>query len=282
MMKNKKIVLIAFAIIPFTISAQVGINTATPKATLDIKGSGYDPNGSSNDEGKATLRVDGNKNYSLDMGTQTDSSKGSYIQSRFKGGSGLPLNLNSNGGDVGIGMIPRSAVNDSKSSKLYLNTVSTAPSNGVATLVRNESTGEVMAVRAGNNTRSFSNLTYQINNVDGDWLKDFDTKIPSSNYTVIITGLKFGGPVEAKGLRVGVAVPANSTYNPLNFNATAIDGTWRLSADYDGGNPPLGVNGNWTINVLVINNSLINTLSTQTYNLNSSTIGAATSVPAGL
>ncbi|MDR6404127.1 MULTISPECIES: hypothetical protein [Chryseobacterium] len=279
---KKIIIIIAFAIIPFCANAQVGINTSTPHAMLDIKGSGYDPKGNSSDEKKATLRVDGTKDYSLDMGTQADSSKGSYIQSRFKGGSGLPLNLNSNGGDVGIGMIPKSNVNTSKSSKLYLNTASTAPSSGVATLVRDEATGEVMAVRVGNNARSFTNLTYEINNVEGDWLQDFDTKISASKYTVIITGLKFGGRIEAKGLRVGEGVPANSTYNPLNFNATPINGTWRLSADYDGGNPPSGINGNWTINVLVINNSLINTLPTETFDLNTSRTGTATSAPFGL
>ncbi|WP_131329571.1 hypothetical protein [Chryseobacterium piperi] len=276
----KKNLLFAMAILPFAFYAQVGINTTSPKATLDIKGVNYDRTGTSQDNGKATLRIDGNTEHALDMGTISSAPYGAYIQSLGKNSNrGLPVAINSNGGNVGIGMIPTKAPNSSSPSKLYVNTVATAPNDGVATLVRNETTGEIMAVRAGNNTRSFSTLTYQLNNVSDDWVNNFDTKISSTNYTVIITGLIFGGSEQAKGLKSGVS---GSTYNPLNFRAFIEGGTWRLYADYDGGGTAARINGNWTINVLVINNTLINTLPTQTYNLNGNINGSATSAPAGL
>ncbi|WP_131329561.1 hypothetical protein [Chryseobacterium piperi] len=280
----KKNLLFAMAMLPFAFYAQVGINTTSPKATLDIKGVNYDRTGTSQDNGKATLRIDGNTEHALDIGTISSAPYGAYIQSLDKNSNrGLPVAINSNGGNVGIGMIPTKAPNSSSPSKLYVNTVATAPNDGVATLVRNETTGEIMAVRVGSNTKSFSTATYQLNNVNGDWVNNFDTKISATDYTVIVTGLSFGGSPNAKGLRVGAeGTPAGSTYNPLNYSAFIQNGTWRLTADYDGGNPPPGVNGNWTINVLIINNSLINGLSTQTYNLNGSSTGSAASAPAGL
>ncbi len=264
---------------------RVGIGTTSPSNKLVVRGINAQPSALGITNTNATFRIDGNTNHSLDFGTLLGSPYGSYISSHDKTSTNeLPLALNPSGGNVGIGMIPSANTSSTTTSKLYLNTAATAPSTGVATLVRDETSGEIMAVRVGTNTKSFNRLTYNINNVQGDFLSDFDTRIPAADYTVIITGIKFGGGTsnDARGLRVSSAVPAGSTYTPLNFSATVQSGTWRLAADYDGGNPPSGVNGNWTINVLIINNSLIKTLTDQTFDLGGTTTGAAATSPAGL
>nr|WP_315031708.1 hypothetical protein [uncultured Chryseobacterium sp.] len=99
----KKTLLSATMLIFGIVSAQVGIKTPNPKAILDIKGTNYNPTGTSNDEGKATLRVDGNTNHSLDVGTFASDPFGAYLQSKDKSqGTGLPLILNPVGGNIGI------------------------------------------------------------------------------------------------------------------------------------------------------------------------------------
>ncbi|MCS4303045.1 hypothetical protein [Chryseobacterium sp. BIGb0232] len=112
----KKILLFSNLLASIVAFGQVGVNTKDPKAMLDIKGMNYDPDGTSNDNGKATLRVDGSSNHSLDIGTLSKSPFGSYIQSLDKSSNkGLPLVLNSNGGSIGIGTTsPRGALDINK------------------------------------------------------------------------------------------------------------------------------------------------------------------------
>ncbi|REC64048.1 hypothetical protein DRF65_00260 [Chryseobacterium pennae] len=108
----KKIIILYSLFLSFASFGQVGIKTKDPKAMLDIKGTNYNPDGTSNDEGKGTLRVDGNTNHALDFGTLSNSPYGSYIHSRGKiSNAGLPLVLNPTGGTVGMGTSnPRGAL----------------------------------------------------------------------------------------------------------------------------------------------------------------------------
>lgn len=144
-------------------------------------------------------------------------------------------------------------------------------------MVRDNVTGEIKVLKT-TTTNSFpiSSVTFEISNVNKDWISNFDTKINAADYTLMIIGLVFNGSTlkNDNGDKTG--------YNPLNFQAFQAGGTWRLMADYDGGSPADGVNGKWIIRCLAINNSMIQQLPNQTANLGGTNTGALTNAPGGL
>lgn len=121
---------------------------------------------------------------------------------------------------------------------------------------------------------------YTINNVNFDWINNFDTKIESSKYTLVVVGNAFNHLL---------SVP-NSNNNgrnlsaPANVNAFRSGSTWRLRADYSGastyqqstGTSP---NGTWVLYTLIIDNSQINSLPDLEFNLSGSSNGAAAVSP---
>jgi len=156
--------------------------------------------------------------------------------------------------------------------KVRIGTVSSTSSSSVSTLVRDNSTGEVMVAGTATNNKAFSYVKYVISNVNKDWISDFNTNISTANYTVVVVGSSFSDP----GLTSNVA---GSTYNPVNVNAFTSGGTWRLTADFNGGSS--STNGTWTIYCLILNNSQVKTLSDVTANLGGASTGTG-SAPAGL
>jgi len=189
--------------------------------------------------------------------------------------SGNKTVIQKDNGNVGIGT-------DAPGAKLHvagnqiLGTADVVPnSTGNSQVVRDNATGELKVLQT-TSTNSFpiNNVTYQLNNVDRDWVSNFDTKISNTDYVVIITGLT---------LSPNTLTPntANS-FNALNFRAFVQNGTWRLYVDYAGATTLNDANGNWTVNCLVINRSIIQQLSTQTFNLAGQNTGAAAAAPSGL
>ncbi|PTT40580.1 hypothetical protein DBR28_05580 [Chryseobacterium sp. HMWF028] len=178
-------------------------------------------------------------------------------------------------GNVGIGTVSPTAQLQTTGNMILGTANSTNGAAGYSTLSRDNTTGEVRVMSSSTgNTFAFNYLTYQINNVDLDWISDFNTNIPISQYTLAIIGSSFD--IGAAGLNSNFG-----TFAPLNVYAFQSGGTWRLSADYRNAGTSNGANGNWTIYVLVINNSIIKPLSTVTVNLGGTTIGSA-GMPAGL
>ncbi|PTT33690.1 hypothetical protein DBR28_14350 [Chryseobacterium sp. HMWF028] len=156
----------------------------------------------------------------------------------------------------------------------------TTNSNGstnVSTLVRDNTTGEVkIAGSSTGNTSPLNYIVYTISNVNGDWISNYDTKISSTDYTVTVVGSSFNTSLNTN---TGTTPP---TYAPANVFAFTSAGTWRLAADYLATATPGGVNGTWTIYCLVINNSILKTLTPVSQNLGGLNNGAAASAPAGL
>lgn len=149
-------------------------------------------------------------------------------------------------------------------------------STGTSQMVRDNVTGEIKVLRTtATNSFPISSITFEISQVDGDWISNFNTKISSTDYVLIITGLVFNGG----NLKNDTS---SSGYNPLNFQAFKQDNTWRLMADYDGGSPSTSGDGKWIINCLAINNSIIQQLPNQTADLQGQNTGALVSPPTGL
>jgi hypothetical protein len=146
------------------------------------------------------------------------------------------------------------------------------PANSVSLLVRDNNTGVVFSVGTNGNSKPFSYLIYKITcaNSSGnyDWIRDFDTKIPSSDYTLIVVGAAYATSTTAESPTTGLKMTsASSTYNsnnatfgPQNVYAFQNGGTWHLYADYANATAANNQAGIWSIYCMAVNNSMVQIL----------------------
>lgn len=164
---------------------------------------------------------------------------------------------------------------------MFLGTPVTATTQTTAQLVRHNRTGQVYQVTsATGNTQPLAAITYVLNNVYYAKVSDCDTKVPVSDYTMIVVGSSFDTYPAKTGMQM--AAGYSGTFAPQNIFAFKSGTTWHLSADYLGSATVSGYAGNWTIYCLLINNSIVNTLNNVTYNLGGGSSYAAPAKPAGL
>jgi hypothetical protein len=261
-----------------TSGGNVGVGTVTPTNKLVVSGTNAQPSPLGTVNTNATFRVDGSTNHALDFGTYTSAPFGSYISSQNKTSTtGLPLVLNPAGGNVGIGTDTPAAQLDIDGN-LRIGTVTGTNSiyNSNSTLVRDNTTGEVKIVTSPSGNRALiSTITYTLNNVQGDWVDNYDTKISTAEYTVVVVGMFFNS-----NLKIVSPGSAQPLYSPSNVFAYQNNNTWRLFADYPG-TSTTGNNGTWIITCLIINNSIVKNLFNVTQDLGGGSIGAAAQ-PTGL
>ncbi|KFF24211.1 hypothetical protein [Chryseobacterium vrystaatense] len=102
---------------------------------------------------------------------------------------------------------------------------------------------------------------------DKDWVNQFDTKINSNKFLVVISSFGFTQAVRTYSADWLTPVP--------QIFAFSSGGTWKLKADYQGFAPdssfPTGV---WTLNLLVFDKAYAKQLNT-TQDLGSATTGSA-------
>lgn len=158
--------------------------------------------------------------------------------------------------------------------KVYAKTTAIAPATGVSQLAVDNTTGEIYKVGSSTdaNAKPLSYVTYTISNVNGDWISDYNTKIPSDKYTVVVVGYSFS---------TTLTLYYNSV-PPVNVISFIYNGNWYLTADYKNSGTSDSSNGTWIINCLVLNNSMTSVLAPQTANLNGSSGGSASGLPTGL
>jgi hypothetical protein len=159
-------------------------------------------------------------------------------------------------------------------SKIYMRNVKdNIPENtdNIATLGIDNTSGELFIMKAnstnGTTTKAISYIVYKLIG-SGDWVQNFNTQIPANKYTVVVVGSNFTPKTANTAIYPGTApytIPNGAAaisnvfadrYH-LPSTETTLREHWRIHADYVGASPKNNENGMWTINCLVINNSLV-------------------------
>jgi len=114
---------------------------------------------------------------------------------------------------------------------------------------------------------------YIITNPEKDWIKDFDTGIDATEFTVISISASYDRELTLSETN---NAPDNAT---LPYTATFIlNGTWHIIADF-----PVAANrysseiGTWTIQTLIFSNDLSKQFGTVTIPMSNGTTGTAAS-----
>lgn len=131
-------------------------------------------------------------------------------------------------------------------------------------LVQNQTTGAIehLDLDANGNSGGISSiLTYQLTNVDGDWVLDFDTKISAEDYALVILSAWFDRDL------VGTN-PA-----PPVARTKQIGSTWHLEADYSAVSS--NTNGTWYITCVVYPKTYAKIFPLQTVSMGGNTTAAA-------
>lgn len=112
----------------------------------------------------------------------------------------------------------------------------------------------------------FYYITYKLENVDQDWVSNFNTNIPIDKYTVVVVGSAFNQILElARGNGWTNALSSIDVFASHEAYAFKVDpanplnsyNEWRIRADYQGADTDNGRNGTWIINCLVLVNSQV-------------------------
>jgi hypothetical protein len=179
------------------------------------------------------------------------------------------------------------------SGKIYMKNVKNnvpVTTNKIATMGIDVNDGELFVMKSGTEdnatTKAITYVVYQLSG-EGDWVANFDTRINAQKYTLVVVGSTFSTQDPDGGIKPGTRLTPETT--PINYvyadrykNASLQD-RWFIHADYADSAPSDGSHGIWTINCMIINNSLVNvfpnTISVGTGGMNDI---EASGIPAGL
>lgn len=184
-------------------------------------------------------------------------------------------------GNVGIGLgntVPTKRLEVVGTSKLdgaagvYIPQLPTniSAENAYSVVVTND--GHLEKVGTAGSNKAFNYIIYEIENMEMDWIRDFDTSIRTSNYTLIIVGSSFSIP----GDYVLRPVMNRNPQDHVDFGTTVVqnvfayeyNGTWRLHADFDKGSPTTNAPCKWTLYCIAINNSMVKKFEVEKHNMN--------------
>jgi len=155
------------------------------------------------------------------------------------------------------------------------------------------STGEVYTIATKSaNSVPFNYIKYDLTinatAANSALISSFDTKIPASDYTLIVVGSSFTPPLGTGGAQQGLQM-IQTSYGDFGAQrvyaekTTATDPTWYLYAGFSGSRTVNGVaGGKWTIYCIAINNSIVKTLPLQIDTLPTNGTTKTVPKPAGL
>ncbi|MCT2409299.1 hypothetical protein NZD88_17255 [Chryseobacterium antibioticum] len=184
-------------------------------------------------------------------------------------------------GKVGIGITNPSESLD-VTGKIKLSTLGNYNSNTSIPLVW-DTVNHTISMGATSTEKPFYTVKYVITTApQQDWVSNFDTKISSAKYIVIVTSAQFKKSSGNSYISNSVAtLSATESATPfLNIGSSQSGGTWRLNADYNNAAPGVsGADYQWTFDLLVINRNQVINIADQTGTVDSVGNGQATASP---
>ncbi|MDH5032107.1 MULTISPECIES: hypothetical protein [Chryseobacterium] len=119
---------------------------------------------------------------------------------------------------------------------------------------------------------------YTFTNPNGDFISNFDTKIPVSSYTAIVVGFDTNNHGSTTAGFKGNGSTSFDFQVP-DIYTFQQNGTWRIYADVPNASSTSGSSFVWGVRLLIISNEQMTILSDGGYNLGGSSVGAATASP---
>ncbi|SMC63084.1 hypothetical protein [Moheibacter sediminis] len=240
-MKKQICIAVALLMSGAALKAQVGINTENPQGILHVDGSADNPITGTPDA------IQQSNDFVI-----------------------MPE------GKVGVGTV-------NPETKLHILGNSTDSPVIVDGLLNQSVTGSYANVIIDNNTgelykgvtasKPFYYTKYTLSNVKMDWVANFDTKIDTNKYTVVVVGCSFN---------VGISTFFNSGnyfFQSQNVFSYKSGGTWRLTADFPNISTLQNLNGTWVIYVLIMENNQVTQLPDITVNMGGSENGSVPASP---
>ena len=118
-----------------------------------------------------------------------------------------------------------------------------------------------LTATGGSNAGGISTLlTYVLENVNGDWVINFDTKVKSEDYALVILSASFDRAVEGEN-------PAL----PITGTKVGTNGNWYIEADYSGVSSD--TDGKWTISCVAYPKTYAKIYPQQTVTINNNSSG---------
>ena len=183
-----------------------------------------------------------------------------------------------NGGNVGIGMndpLNKLVVRGNGTNPpLQLENLLSQPATGNYNGLSVDASGQIY--KSPQAESPFYSQRYILNNVNLDWVDNFNTQIPTSKYMLVVIGFSYDTMLMIDNF---TAYNVRNNFGPANVYARESAGTWRLTADYYEAETPGGANGSWTINTLIMDKSKVVKISDVTVDLAGSNSGAASVSP---
>ncbi|MFZ0597316.1 MAG: hypothetical protein WAM46_10060 [Flavobacterium sp.] len=160
--------------------------------------------------------------------------------------------------------------------KVYAKTTALAPSDGVSQLVVDNTTGEIYKLGSATapSAKPFSFISFELApSTIIPYVSSYDTKIPASQYTVVITSIFYDGTTRAN--------EADGIPN-MGMYARVTNGTWVLTVGSPKSTSYDGVKHSFLVNCLIMNNSIGTILPGVFGTVDANGKGSSTVIPAGL
>lgn len=142
------------------------------------------------------------------------------------------------------------------------------------TFLKQESDGSIAGLNVSNPTGAA--LAYiqefEITNMNGDWILDFDTRVDAGDYVVIPVSSYYNQSLSVDDFTIA------PEHFSIQYSSTFIlNGTWHLIADYPASdNLDPSVEGVWKITTLIFSRNFSKQFGISEFLMNGNTIGQAT------
>ncbi|MFZ4928308.1 hypothetical protein [Chryseobacterium sp. Mn2064] len=184
-------------------------------------------------------------------------------------------------GRVGVGVSDPTQKLDVDGNIRLRGVTNTTVLSGTDKIMVLDANGVVKKIDVANFQQSVSKMYYKyyiiVKNNGDDWVSNFDTKIPHSKYSVVVTGFD----TNLKGPNAGFnffQAGSSTQFNIPNITPFIEGSTWRLNIDVPNVRPNVASMA-WGLKLLIISKDQITDLGSEIFNLGSSITGSDNASP---